>query len=80
MMGSPRILRVVIVVGEASGDVLGSALLKELNKRFLTLESVGIGGPLMVSQWFSAWYPMSELSVMGYVEVLLKLPRLLKIR
>ena len=80
MMDSPRTLRVAIVVGEASGDVLGSALLKELHKRFLTLESFGIGGPLMVSQGFSAWYPMSELSVMGYVEVLFKLPRLLKIR
>ena len=73
-------LRVVIVVGEASGDVLGSALLKELNQRFLGLESFGIGGPLMVHQGFSPWYSMSELSVMGYIEVLLKLPRLLRIR
>ncbi|MDA0238023.1 MAG: lipid-A-disaccharide synthase [Proteobacteria bacterium] len=80
MLGSSRTLRVVIVVGEVSGDMLGSALLKELNLRFLSLESVGIGGPLMAIQGFSAWYPMSELSVMGYVEVLLKLPRLLRIR
>lgn len=80
MFNSARALRVVIVVGEASGDVLGSALLKELNQRFLGLESFGIGGPLMVHQGFSPWYSMSELSVMGYIEVLLKLPRLLRIR
>ena len=80
MFNPARALRVVIVVGEASGDVLGSALLKELNQRFLGLESFGIGGPLMVHQGFSPWYSMSELSVMGYIEVLLKLPRLLRIR
>ena len=80
MFNSARALRVVIVVGEASGDVLGSALLKELNQRFLGLESFGIGGPLMVHKGFSPWYSMSELSVMGYIEVLLKLPRLLRIR
>ena len=80
MFNPARALRVVIVVGEASGDVLGAALLKELNQRFLGLESFGIGGPLMVHQGFSPWYSMSELSVMGYIEVLLKLPRLLRIR
>ena len=80
MFNPARALRVVIVVGEASGDVLGAALLKELNQRFLGLESSGIGGPLMVHQGFSPWYSMSELSVMGYIEVLLKLPRLLRIR
>ena len=80
MFNPARALRVVIVVGEASGDVLGAALLKELNQRFLGLESFGIGGPLMVHQGFSPWYSMSELSVMGYVKVLLKLPRLLRIR
>ena len=73
-------LRVAIVAGEASGDILGSALLKELNERFTKVESVGIGGPLMLKQGFESWYPMSELSVMGYVEVIRKLPRLIRIR
>lgn len=79
-MCSKSNLRIAIVVGEASGDVLGSALLEELNKRFSHLESVGIGGPLMLMQGFEAWYPMSELSVMGYVEVIRKLPKLISIR
>ncbi len=79
-MSSKSNLRIVIVVGEASGDVLGSALLEELNQRFPQLESVGIGGPLMLEHGFDAWYSMGELSVMGYVEVIRSLPRLLAIR
>ena len=72
--------RIVLVVGEASGDLLGSALIEELNQRFSEVEFVGIGGPLMIAQGFDAWYRMSELSVMGYVEVIKKLPKLICIR
>ncbi|MDA1029929.1 MAG: lipid-A-disaccharide synthase [Proteobacteria bacterium] len=72
--------RIVLVVGEASGDLLGSALIEELNQRFSEVEFVGIGGPLMIAQGFDPWYRMSELSVMGYVEVIKKLPKLICIR
>jgi lipid-A-disaccharide synthase len=72
--------RIVLVVGEASGDLLGSALIEELHQRFSEVELVGIGGPLMIAQGFDAWYRMSELSVMGYVEVIKKLPKLICIR
>ena len=79
-MVSSRKLRVVIVVGEASGDTLGAAVLQELESSYSQVESVGIGGPLMLSVGFDSWYAMSELSVMGYVEVFRKLPRLLRLR
>jgi lipid-A-disaccharide synthase len=79
-MASSRKLRVVIVVGEASGDTLGAAVLQELEDRYSQVEAVGIGGPLMLSLGFDSWYAMSELSVMGYVEVFRKLPRLLRLR
>ena len=79
-MVSSRKLRVVIVVGEASGDTLGAAVLQELEHRYSQVEAVGIGGPLMLSSGFDSWYAMSELSVMGYVEVFRKLPRLLRLR
>ena len=79
-MASSRKLRVVIVVGEASGDTLGAAVLQELEHRYSQVEAVGIGGPLMLSLGFDSWYAMSELSVMGYVEVFRKLPRLLRLR
>ena len=79
-MSSKSKRRIVLVVGEASGDLLGSALIEELNQRFSEVEFVGIGGPLMIAQGFDAWYRMSELSVMGYVEVIKKLPKLICIR
>ena len=79
-MASSRKLRVVIVVGEASGDTLGAAVLQELECSYSQVEAVGIGGPLMLSAGFDSWYAMSELSVMGYVEVFRKLPRLLRLR
>ena len=79
-MASSRKLRVVIVVGEASGDTLGAAVLQELEHRYSQVEAVGIGGPLMLSSGFDSWFAMSELSVMGYVEVFRKLPRLLRLR
>ena len=79
-MSSKPKRRIVLVVGEASGDLLGSALIEELNQRFSEVEFVGIGGPLMIAQGFDSWYRMSELSVMGYVEVIKKLPKLICIR
>ena len=79
-MAPCRKLRIVIVVGEASGDTLGAAVLQELEHRYSQVEAVGIGGPLMLSSGFDSWYAMSELSVMGYVEVFRKLPRLLGLR
>jgi len=79
-MSSKSKRRIVFVVGEASGDLLGSALIEELNQRSSEVECVGIGGPLMIAQGFDAWYHMSELSVMGYVEVIKKLPKLIFIR
>ena len=79
-MSSKAKRRIVLVVGEASGDLLGSALIEELNQRFSEVEFVGIGGPLMIAQGFDSWYRMGELSVMGYVEVIKKLPKLICIR
>ncbi len=79
-MSSKAKRRIVLVVGEASGDLLGSALIEELNQRFSEVEFVGIGGPLMIAQGFDSWYRMSELSVMGYVEVIKKLPKLICMR
>ncbi|CAA6805885.1 MAG: Lipid-A-disaccharide synthase (EC [uncultured Thiotrichaceae bacterium] len=72
--------RIAIVVGEASGDILGSRLIKSLRELNPDLEFEGIGGPEMQAQGFKNLYEMERLSVMGIVEVLRRLPELMRIR
>ena len=73
-------LRLGLVAGEASGDLLGSLLLQGLNTRWPGLHSAGIGGPRMQAQGLASWWPQDRLSVFGYVDALQRLPELLRIR
>ena len=71
-------LRVYIIAGEPSGDLLGGRLmaaLSEITDR--KAQYIGVGGPEMASQGLSSLFPMSDLSVMGIAEVLPKIPKLL---
>jgi lipid-A-disaccharide synthase len=63
-------LRIVMVAGEASGDLLAGLLLGGLRDRWPQLQASGIGGPKMAAQGFDAWWPHDKLAVRGYVEVL----------
>lgn len=73
-------LRIGILAGEASGDILGSRVLKALGEQYDELIVEGIGGPLMEAQGLHSMFPMDRLSVMGFVEPLKRLPELLRIR
>jgi len=73
-------MQIGIVVGEASGDILGAALMRALRQHYPDCEFSGIGGPRMLAQGFHSYFPMDRLSVMGLVEPLKRLPELLKIR
>lgn len=73
-------LRIGIVAGEASGDILGASLMQAIKAQAPNVEFEGIGGPLMLAEGFNSFYPMDRLSVMGFVEPLKRLPELLRIQ
>jgi lipid-A-disaccharide synthase len=71
---------IALVAGEASGDQLGAALIKAIRESEPGARFHGIGGPLMKSAGMECWWDTSELSLMGLVEVISHLPRLISLR
>ncbi len=73
-------LRIGIVAGEASGDLLGSHLIQALKKKRTDIEFVGIAGPKMMSEGALSLFSMERLSVRGYMEVIKHLFGLFRLR
>ena len=63
-------VRIGMVAGEASGDLLAAHLIAALKARRPQLAFFGIGGPKMIAQGFESLVPMDKLSVRGYAEAL----------
>src|SRR5690554_8067665 len=72
-------LRIGMVAGEPSGDLLASRVITGLNERVPGVKCEGIGGPAMGAAGFDAWHPMHALTVFGYVDAFKRLPGLLRI-
>ncbi len=73
-------MKLALVAGEASGDLLAGLLLDGLRRRWPDLQAVGIGGPQMGRRGFEAWWPHEKLAVRGYVEVLRHYREIARIR
>lgn len=67
-----------MLAGEPSGDQLGAGLMAALQSKFgKDINFIGIGGEQMSSKGLKSLFPMSDLSVMGFVEIL---PRIFLLR
>lgn len=67
--------KIFIVAGESSGDTLGAKLISDLNNK-IECELFGLGGEKMQQKGLHSLFPIQELSVMGFVEII---PNLLNI-
>ena len=72
------IVKIVIITTEPSGDYLGFHLIKSLKKK-KNISLYGVGGKLMKSQNFKSWVPIEQFNTIGLFEVLIRLPKFLKI-
>ena len=73
-------MRIVLVAGELSGDLLGEGVVRLLKARYPNAIIEGIAGAKMAAAGCKSLYPMDTLSVMGLAEVLKHLPQILKLR
>lgn len=76
---SERSLKVAVIAGEVSGDLLGGDLIAALKtKTSAPIELIGVGGDALEAQGLHSLFDFSELSIMGITQVLARLPSLIR--
>ena len=73
-------MKIYIIAGEASGDIYGAKLIQSLqNKTSEKIQFYGIGGQNIISTGLKSLFKMSELSVMGFLEIVPYIPKFLNL-
>lgn len=72
-----RPLKLAVIAGEVSGDILGGDLVAALRRTGRDVTLIGVGGERLQREGLTSLFDFSELSVMGIADVLGKLPSLL---
>jgi lipid-A-disaccharide synthase len=80
MVQAVKTVKIGIIAGEASGDSNAAFLMRELRSLYPDAIFEGVGGPKMQAAGCRCLYSINDLSFMGITDVLLHLPRVLKIR
>ena len=73
-------MKIGLVAGEASGDVLGAGLIRAIRAQVPDAIFEGVAGPEMLAAGCEQWEPANSLAVMGLIEPLAHIPRLLRLR
>ena len=73
-------MRIALVAGEASGDLLGAGLIRAIRARIPDAKFEGVAGPAMIAAGCVRIEDSEALAVMGLIEPLAEIPRLLKLR
>jgi lipid-A-disaccharide synthase len=73
-------VKIGLVAGEASGDLLGAGLIRAIRERVPDATFEGVAGPAMVEAGCEQWEDAEQLAVFGLIEPLTHIPRLLKLR
>lgn len=73
-------MKIIIIAGEASGDLHGSALIDELRKIDADIEVYGIGGDKMINSGMTILHHINEMAFLGFVEVVKHIPFIRKVK
>lgn len=72
--------KILVIAGEASGDLHGAALIKEINSQSSGIDFFGIGGDKMISAGLNPIYHINQMAFLGFIEVIKHIPFIRKVK
>lgn len=72
-------MKIYLIAGEPSGDLLGSRLMRAMRRKDKNVEFYGVGGDTMEAEGLKSLYDISDLAVMGLTEVIPSIPKILRL-